>query len=102
MKILMLVFESKGSVNESNIMAILNHHRIDYWHHIKNTFLVDTHHSPRSFTGLFEPIFQNSETRFFVVEITNEYWGYLPLDAWAWINKSFGRHKVRNDNPGFL
>lgn len=31
---------------------------------------------------------ENSETRMLVLEITiNDYWGWMPKDAWEWIKK---------------
>ena len=59
-----------------------------WWHYLTSTWVVVTDHSPDDFFKLLQAhIDTKGDDRIFIVQIKKNYQGWLPQDAWDWINK---------------
>jgi hypothetical protein len=56
-----------------------------WWHYLTTTWLLDTEHQPQE---VYDALGQHLSKldRILVIRVTNSYQGYLPKDAWDWIN----------------
>lgn len=61
-----------------------------WWHYLGSTWLVDT---TLNASSIWERIRQHIDQndRVLVIGVTQEYEGWLPKDAWNWINSRLGR-----------
>ena len=58
-----------------------------WWHYLTATWLVATNKSPQEvYTALGQ--FLSKQDLILIAPITRPYWGYLPKDAWDWIEKN--------------
>lgn len=57
----------------------------DWWHYLGSTWLVDTPLNGQSIWQKLAP-FVDKNDRVLVIGVTREYQGWLPPDAWDWIN----------------
>lgn len=57
----------------------------DWWHYLGSTWLVDTTLSAQGIWSKLEPHVDKNDF-FLVVGVTRDYQGWLPKDAWDWIN----------------
>lgn len=62
-----------------------------WWHYLKSTWLVDDYLTAEQISArISNHIDQND--RLFVIGITDDYAGWLPKDAWEWINAHVHQH----------
>jgi hypothetical protein len=66
-----------------------------WWHFLTFGWMVLTHESPKEFYARLESIFDGKGDRIFIVQVTTEYWGRLPKEAWEWIRANVGGHTER-------
>jgi hypothetical protein len=57
----------------------------EWWHFMESTWIVTTHHSANEFARLLYPHILNTDY-LLVARLSNEYQGWLPKDAWDWLN----------------
>ena len=56
------------------------------WHYLGSTWLVDTHLTAAGIAASLRPHIDNND-RLLVIRVTRESDGWLPEDAWRWINE---------------
>lgn len=56
-----------------------------WWHHLDSTWLVDTTLTAQGIWNKLEPYIDKNDF-FLVIGVTRDYWGWLPKEAWEWIN----------------
>jgi hypothetical protein len=62
----------------------------DWWHHLQSTWLVDTTLTAKGIWDRLAPhVDQNDSV--LVIGVTRDYQGWLPKEAWDWINSRSGR-----------
>jgi len=57
----------------------------DWWHHLGSTWLVDTSLDAQGIWGRLSP-HVDKDDYVLVIGVTRNYQGWLPQDAWEWIN----------------
>lgn len=57
----------------------------DWWHYLGSTWLVDTNLGAAGIWKRLDPHVDRND-RVLVIGVTKEYQGWLPKDAWEWIN----------------
>ena len=55
-----------------------------WWHHLDSTWLIKTNNNPKYWYNKLKP-FLDSNDYIFICEFTGSYYGFLPKDAWTWI-----------------
>ena len=57
----------------------------DWWHYLGSTWLVD---GPLNAAQIWERLAPHVDTndRVLIIGVTKEYWGWLPQDAWDWLD----------------
>ncbi len=60
-----------------------------WWHHLESIWLVETNQTPEQwYNKLATQMDQNDNL--FIVQVTRNYFGYLPQKAWDWLkDRSF-------------
>jgi hypothetical protein len=56
-----------------------------WWHYFDATWIVATSHTANSFAQLLYPHIETND-RLVVVRITRDYQGWMPQEAWDWLN----------------
>lgn len=56
-----------------------------WWHFMESTWIVSTGHSADQFARLLFPYIENTDY-VLVARLRREYQGWLPNDAWDWLN----------------
>lgn len=56
-----------------------------WWHYLASTWLLSTDKSPEEVSHAVHP-YMDSQDSLFVAEMGPRYQGYLPKQAWDWIN----------------
>lgn len=57
-----------------------------WWHHLGSTWLVDTSLNAQGVWDRLAPHVDKNDF-FLVIGVTREYQGWLPQEAWDWINQ---------------
>jgi hypothetical protein len=74
----------------SQFFVTLRGNALQWWHYIEQTCLVTTFNDVEKYTMLLVPYIEPTDS-LLVVKITpQQYQGWLPRDAWDWINKVSG------------
>ena len=62
-----------------------------WWHYMTNTWLLHTKESPQKLYEKLAPIISKND-KLLIIEITNtkNYYGWLPSEAWKWIEERLG------------
>lgn len=69
----------------SNLFATIKNNSKKWWHYLDGTWIVDTNDSADAFAKKLYPFIEKSDG-LLVVKITREHQGWLPKDAWDWLN----------------
>lgn len=60
-----------------------------WWHYLTSTWLIATSKSPQDvYTSLAPHI--SKQDFILIAPLTQPYWGFLPKDAWDWIEQNLG------------
>lgn len=59
-----------------------------WWHHLEGVWLVRTPESPQVWYEKVKPYLDSDES-FLVIEVHGNYQGWLPKQAWEWLNGQF-------------
>lgn len=62
----------------------------DWWHNLGSTWLLDTSLNAQGIWNKIEP-HRDSNDFFLIIGVTRDYQGWLPKDAWDWINVRSGK-----------
>ncbi len=62
----------------------------DWWHFLGSTWLVDSGLTAEGIWTRLEPHVDKNDF-FLVIGVTRDYQGWLPKDAWDWINGRYAR-----------
>lgn len=57
-----------------------------WWHHLDSTWIVSTKSSPDEWQGRLRQHMDDDDS-LLVIQVTNNYQGWLPERAWKWLNK---------------
>jgi hypothetical protein len=60
-----------------------------WWHYLASTWLLHTNQNPRQVYDAVVPKITVND-RLLIIEVTAQYWGYLPQEAWDWIKQRLG------------
>lgn len=60
-----------------------------WWHYLESTWLIAGAQSAEEVSRRLEPHLDRND-RILVCEITPDYWGWLPREAWTWIEEHVG------------
>lgn len=61
-----------------------------WWHHLDSTWIIRTTNGPSYwYDRLSKHLDQNDNI--LIVEITKNYYGYLPKKAWEWLTDAFNK-----------
>ena len=84
--ILLVTYDLKGpSSRYAPLYDFLKSQR-SWSHYLTSTWLISTAQSPQQIADGIKPFVEEGDF-YIVVRFTNEYWGWLPKDAWAWVEK---------------
>ena len=56
-----------------------------WWHHLDSTWLVDTNETPNQCVERLRKHMDNNDN-LLVIEVCKNYQGWLPKNAWDWLN----------------
>ncbi len=57
----------------------------DWWHHLGSTWLLDTNLDASGIWKKIEPHVDKNDS-FLIIGVTRDYTGWLPKDAWEWLD----------------
>lgn len=57
-----------------------------WWHYLESTWLIKTDHSPQDWFNKLKSHMDYND-RILIVQITKNYQGWLPKEAWDWVHK---------------
>jgi hypothetical protein len=60
-----------------------------WWHFIESSWLIHTSDSASSIYAKIKQSFDGND-RVLIIQVTNDYQGWLPEDAWKWIKEKIG------------
>ena len=60
----------------------------NWWHYLDSTWIIKTNLSSGEIWSQLKKYFEGNDY-LFIVEITKNYAGFLPKDAWKWIKEQF-------------
>ena len=55
-----------------------------WWHHLDSTWIIQTEQSPKQWYERLAPHLDKNDN-VLVIEVKNNYWGWLPQKAWEWL-----------------
>jgi hypothetical protein len=55
-----------------------------WWHHLESTWIIETPGTPRQWYDVLSRHVDANDS-LLVVEITSNYWGQVPKEAWDWL-----------------
>ena len=70
----------------SSFYAAIKNNSTNWWHHFEATWIVAAPCTAHQFTQLLYPHMETTD-RLLVVKITNDHQGWLPKEAWDWLNQ---------------
>lgn len=88
-RILLLTLDLKGPSGSYAPLYEAIKRQGSWWHYLNWTWLLQTVNSPDQIVAELSPHLQTAD-RLFVTPVTRPYQGWLPKDAWAWINERAG------------
>lgn len=86
MSVLLVTYSLKNQEHDySSLFVSIKSNANGWWHYIDNVWLVNTPTSANDFADLLYPHLYKND-RLLVTRITAEHQGWLPKEAWDWIN----------------
>ena len=80
----LITYELKTARDYTPFYAAIQHQG-DWCHYLAATWLVNTTSTPQAIATALKPLMEGNDF-LLVVEITSNYQGWLPKEAWDWIN----------------
>jgi len=62
-----------------------------WWHHLESTWIIETDESPRDWYNRLAPHLDQTDY-VIVIEITRNYFGWAPKEAWDWLSRRTFRY----------
>jgi hypothetical protein len=59
-----------------------------WWHHLDSTWIVKSPYGPQYWYERLSPLLDQNDF-VFVTELKRNYWGFLPKEAWDWLQNAF-------------
>jgi len=88
MKILLITYGIDLTSRQSSEFYTILKSASAWWHYLPSAWLIQTTETPHDWFKKLAPIMNKSD-RLLIVEIKNNYFGWLPKEAWDWIEKAF-------------
>ncbi|ERK31565.1 hypothetical protein [Clostridium intestinale] len=60
----------------------------DYYHVLDSTWLVSTNKTAKEVYSVLQPVGDTNDN-ILVIQVTSNYWGWLPQKAWEWLSSKF-------------
>ncbi len=58
-----------------------------WWHYLRSVWLVDTNWSSNDIRNKLRPYIVDDTDYLLVIHVQRDYSGWLPKDAWEWLNQ---------------
>jgi hypothetical protein len=86
MRILLITYELKNKLKDySSFFEAVKNNAHQWWHFLPYVYIVATSYSANEYANFLLPHIQRADN-LLVVRITAEHQGWLPKDAWDWLN----------------
>jgi hypothetical protein len=66
----------------------------NWWHYLSSTWIVVTYKSPSEMHQVLGQFLSTKDLIFIVDIAASAYWGFLPKDAWDWIQGNVSGHAL--------
>jgi hypothetical protein len=85
--ILLVTYDLKTSGhNYTPFYEALKTQGTSWWHYLSSTWLIDTNKTPKQLYDAVVPHITTNDN-LLIIEVTGQYWGYLPKDSWEWVQR---------------
>lgn len=90
--ILIISYDLKGSAaTHAPLFEAIKSNSDAWWHYLPGTWLVKSTHTPEQYFNFLEPhMKKDTGDRIMVTVMSMPYWGWMPKEAWDWIERSKG------------
>ena len=86
MAVLLIAHELKDILKDySPFYEAIQKNSSNWWHYLENVWIVKTHLTPDEFWGKLAKHMYKSD-RAIIIRVEKDYQGWLPKDAWEWLN----------------
>jgi hypothetical protein len=84
-QVLLVTYDLKAATHNYSPFYEALKQQGEWWHYLSSTWLIATTKTPQE---LYNAVVKNIVTTDYllIVPVKRPYWGYLPQDAWDWIN----------------
>lgn len=82
--ILLVTYELNGKRDYANLYSTLKT-ASSWWHYLESTWLLSTHDDPQTWRERLQSYIDSDADSILIIEIKNNYSGWLPKKAWDWI-----------------
>ena len=98
----MKVYNISYHFKNSNIASLLNNRSGLYdelkkfsawWHYLESTWLIKTEATPNQILEKLQPHLVKDDL-ILIIEVTTNYQGLLPQEAWDWIHKNISSNDI--------
>ena len=83
--VLLVTYDLRTPTHNSNPFYEALRNQGEWWHYLTSTWLIYTNKTSQSLYGSVVQYITTSDS-LLIVPVKKPYWGYLPKDAWDWIN----------------
>ena len=92
-KILLVAYDLKITTDETCVIKAIQTVGDKWWHFLPTVWLVNTEKSAAEVARIIYPVMTKSD-RLFVIEMQGRGDGWMPSEAWGWINN------IRDEQSG--
>jgi len=87
MSILLITYAKKTPLKDYGpLYEAIKANSLTWWHYLDDVWIVSTSITPDEYAKKLYP-FITTNDRLLVAKLSSEYQGWLPTDAWEWLNK---------------
>ncbi len=87
MPVLLITYTLKNNEKDySQLFEAIKNNSNGWWHYLKDAWIVNSSLDHQEYADRLYPFIEKTDY-FLVVKITKNYQGWLPKDAWDWLNK---------------
>lgn len=87
MSVLLVTYTLRNRQRDyTSLFEAIKNNSNEWWHFLVDSWIVSTHHSPETYAQLLYPHIEQADS-FLVVRLTRHYQGWLPKEAWDWLNR---------------
>jgi hypothetical protein len=89
-QVLLVTYDLRTLAHNYNPFYAALQQQGNWWHYLSSTWLIATNQTPQQ---LYEVVVRHITTNdsLLIAPLRKPYWGYLPKDAWDWINVHVGQ-----------